>query len=425
MKFFIKTFGCKTNQIESSVIEQRLINSGYEKSESDYDILIVNSCTVTDVADSKCLQFLRSEKAHNPDIKTVLVGCMAQYKKKELLKYPFIDLILGNEEKLNIEKFLACSKNYFVEDIFKVKEFQNYEINKLSRTRANLKVQDGCNNKCSYCAINLARGKSRSNSLENILAQINALTENGYKEIILTGIHLNLWGLDLAPKKNLVDLIKAVENTDIKRFRIGSLYPDEVTDELLDTLKSSKKFCPHFHLSLQSMNTKILKLMNRHYSSELCVEKIKQIKNLFPNAFIGADVIVGFPTETEQDFQDTMKKISDLSFSNLHIFPYSKRENTVAADMDGQIPDKIKKERAKKLKEIAQNKYSEFLSQNIGIELEVLIEKVKNNRAFGLSENYIEVEILLHKKIAEKNEIVKVRAKNVNKNKIIAELVCL
>ena len=421
-KFFIKTFGCKTNQIESQIIENRLIKAGYEKSEKDFEILLVNSCTVTNVADSKCLQFLRASKTNNPKVKTVLLGCMAQYKKEELKKHGFIDLILGNEEKLQIEKYLNFDKNYVVGDIFKVKEFQNYEIERLSRTRANLKVQDGCNNKCSYCAINIARGKSRSNSLSNILNQIDTLTQNGYKEVILTGIHLNLWGHDLNPKQNLCDIIKAVEKTDIQRFRIGSLYPDEVTEELLTVLKNSEKFCPHFHLSLQSMNTKILKLMNRRYTSELCIEKIKRIKELFPNAFIGADVIVGFPTETDNDFSETKKNIEALPFSNLHIFPYSKRENTLAATMDGQVSENIKKERAKKLKTVAEKKYQEFLEKNVGHELLVLVEKVYKDRACGLSENYIEVEILLSDNNVEKNSVVKVKGKNVNKNKLIAEL---
>ena len=422
-KFLIKTFGCKTNQIESSIIEQRLLNAGYEKVDKDYDVLIVNSCTVTDVADSKCLQFIRSVKTNNPNVKTILVGCMAQYKKEQLLKYSFIDMVLGNEEKLKIENYIEAGEKYAVQDIFKVKEFQNYEIEKLSRTRANLKVQDGCNNKCSYCAINMARGKSRSNSLKNILNQIETLTENGYKEIILTGIHLNLWGLDFEPKQNLVDLIKAVENTKIERYRIGSLYPNEVTDELLEILSKSKKFCPHFHLSLQSMNTKILKLMNRFYSEELCIEKIKQIKNIFPNAFIGADIIVGFPQETEEDFEITKNNIKKLPFSNLHIFPYSRRENTAAAVMDGQIPDKIKKERAKELKFIAEEKNKKFMESQIGKEMFVLVEKVINKTAFGLSENYIETEVSCKNIQISRNSVIKVLAKNVNKNKIIAELV--
>ncbi len=421
-KFFIKTFGCKTNQVESSIIESKLTKSGYEKSEKNFDLLIVNSCTVTNVADSKCLQFIRSVKHANPDIKTVLVGCIPQFKKEQLLKLPYIDLILGNEEKLNIEKYLDFSSKYIVGDIFSVKEFQNYEIKTLSRTRANLKVQDGCNNKCSYCAINLARGKSRSNSLHNILKQVEDLVKNGYKEIILTGIHLNLWGKDLNTKQTLCDLIAAIENTDIERFRIGSLYPDEITDELLLLLKKSKKFCPHFHLSLQSMNTKILKLMNRTYSKEFCIEKIKEIKSAFPNAFIGADVIVGFPQETDEDFEITLNCIKNLPFSNLHIFPYSKRENTAAAKMDGQIPENIKKLRAKKLKEIAEIKYKMFLDENCKKELKVLVEKISNNKAFGLSENYIEVEISLNDNNISRNLIVAVVPKSVNKNKIIAEL---
>ena len=421
-KFYIKTFGCKTNQIESFIMEEKLIKSGLEKSDKNFDILIVNSCTVTNVADSKCLQYLRTAKNSNPELMTVLTGCIPQFKKEKLLEYPFIDVILGNEEKLNIEKYIDGHANFEVGDIFSVTKFQNYEIEKLSRTRANLKVQDGCNNKCSYCAINLARGKSRSNSLHNILKQVETLTNNGYKEIILTGIHLNLWGLDLEPILSLIDLLQAVEKTPVSRYRIGSLYPNEITDELLEVLKKSEKFCPHFHLSLQSLNTKVLKLMNRFYTQELCIEKIKQIKKIFPNAFIGADIIVGFPDETDDDFNITKENIEKLPFSNLHIFPYSKRENTLAAVMEGQIPENIKKSRAKILSEIARKKYEKFLNEYIGKELTVLVEKVISNKAFGLSENYMEVEVSLNNSKIQKNSIIKVRAKSVNKNKIIAEL---
>ena len=420
--FFIKTFGCKTNQIESAIIEAKLTDLGFIKNSKNFDILLVNSCTVTDVADTKCMQFIRSAKKNYPNIKVIVMGCIPQFKQKELLKYSFIDVILGNEEKLNIEKYINFDTNYAVEDIFKIDKFHDYQIEKLSRTRANLKIQDGCNNKCSYCAINMARGKSRSNSLHNVLKQIDILSKNGYKEIILTGIHLNLWGQDLIPKQNFTDLIRAVEQTNIKRYRIGSLYPNELTDELLDLLKSSEKFCPHFHLSLQSMNTKILKLMNRSYSQDLCIEKINQIKTFFPNAFIGADIITGFPHETDEDALVTLENIKNLHFSNLHIFPYSKRENTVAASMPNQIPQNIKKERAKALKEIANQKYQKFLQDNLNKNLEVLVEKVDKDNAYGLSENYLEVEIPLNKESIAKNSIQKVKAVNVNKNKIIAQL---
>lgn len=421
-KFFIKTFGCKTNQIESSIIEAKLLRLGYELSNENYDILIVNSCTVTNVADNKTLQFIRSVKHANPNVKVILAGCMPQFKKEALLKLDYLDLILGNEEKLKIDKYIDFSVNYAVGDIFSVSEFQNYDIEKVSRTRANLKVQDGCNNKCSYCAINIARGKSRSNSLHNILKQVAALTKNGYKEIILTGIHLNLWGIDLFPKSSLLELIEAIDKTSIERFRIGSLYPNELSDELLNVLKKSEKFCPHFHLSLQSLNSKILNLMNRFYSQELCIEKINQIKEIFPNAFIGADIIVGFPFESDDDFLITKNNVQKLPFSNIHVFPFSKRENTVAAKMDGQVSELIKKQRAMILKNIAIEKYNNFLFENLNKPLFVLVEKIVKNSAIGLSENYIEVEIPLNNIIVEKNSIVKVIGKSIDKNKIIAEI---
>ena len=265
-KFYIKTLGCKTNAIESQIISENLKKLGFiETNKNEAEIYILNSCTVTSHSDNQAKYLLKQIKKENPKIKTILVGCMAQTAG---IKIENADLILGNNEKLEIEKYIEKlfenGENLFVQDIFKVREYKNKTLINSKSTRPNVKIQDGCNNRCAYCLIPFARGNSRSNSIQNIIEQINLHIQNNKKEIVLTGIHIGQWGLDLGLK--FVDLLKEVEKTEIKRYRLGSLYVNEIDDELFDFLKNSKKFCPHFHLSLQSLCDKTLKNMNRNYT---------------------------------------------------------------------------------------------------------------------------------------------------------------
>ncbi len=417
--FFVKTFGCKTNQIESEYVIDLLKKNGLNKVENilKADFCIVNSCTVTLEADKKVLKFISAVKKKNPDIKIILLGCFVQTHKDEILSNVDIDIALGNQEKLKILDFInQDNKVINISNIFETKEFIKYDVSKIERTRANLKIQDGCNNRCSYCIIPFARGNSRSNNLENIIKQINLLDKNNYKEVILTGIHIGQWGLDLVPKKNFLDLIYEIEKTNIHRYRLGSLTPDEISDKLLDSLKKSSKFCHHFHLSLQSLCTKILKNMNRKYTQDQCMDLIEKIKDYFPDAFIGADIIVGFPDESYDDFITTYNNIKKSKLSKVHVFPYSIRPNTLAKSMKNQIDQFEKHKRGKIIQELSDQKYNQFLDQNLETYQEIILEPKlsKEYKGYyqGVTCNYINVlspdystkplKVLLKKKINDK-----------------------
>ncbi len=395
-KFIIKTLGCKTNQIESAIIEEKLIEAGFvlEKSIEESNFYILNSCSVTDNADCKALSLLRSVKKQNPSIKTILTGCFAQLEHKSLAKKIEIDFLVGNNEKLDIPKIIELKSKICVSDIFDSKKFNYQKLKSIHKTRAIVKIQDGCNNRCSYCTIPLARGINRSNSIKNIIEQITVLEENGFDEVVFTGIHIGQWGQDLAPCLSLIDLLKEVEKTKITRYRLGSLNPLELNDNLLNFLSVSDKFCPHFHMSLQSGCDKILAAMNRMYSYEFSLEIIEKINKLFEDPFIGSDIIVGFPGENNNDFEETYSNLSKTNLSQIHVFPYSKRKNTKAYDMTNQVPENLKKERVSKIKEISDIKHQLFLQKNIGKTLEIIVEdrKDKNSGLYkGVSRNYINI----------------------------------
>lgn len=394
-KFYIKTQGCKSNQLESAVITEKLKKAGYIQSEdpSKTDIYILNSCSVTGNADIEALRFLRNIKSKNPDIITVLTGCVAQLQSDDISKLDCIDLILGNNDKFEIVTAIEEQMSK-VTDIFSVDFFNNQFVYDYTKTRGYLKIQDGCNNYCAYCTIPLARGKSRSNSIENIIEQVNVYVEHEIKEVVLTGIHIGQWGEDFNDKKTLLNLLEEIEKTDISRYRLGSLNTLEITDELLDFLSNSDKFCPHFHLSLQSMNTKTLQTMNRHYTAESCLELIEKINNTFRLPFIGSDVIVGFPGETERDFLITLENLKRAELSAIHVFPYSVRKNTKAATMDHQIDIAEKRYRADVLHVLAAEKTKVFIDKNINTVNEALIEKrldKKTGLLKAVTPNYLTV----------------------------------
>ena len=339
----------------------------------------------------------------------------------------FIDLVLGNDDKFDIVKLIEKRQN-LVTDIFSVNSFNNQLIHYYNNTRGYLKIQDGCNNYCSYCTIILARGKSRSNSIENIIEQVNIFTKLGIKELVLTGIHIGQWGLDFSPKLSLINLLEVLERTDIVRYRLGSLNILELDNELIDFLSKSKKFCPHFHLSIQSLNDNVLRDMNRHYEAKACLELIQSISAKFDKPFIGSDIIVGFPGESEVDFEMTFENVKNSNLSNIHVFPYSIRKNTKAASMPNQLSDKIKRERAHKLQELAREKYFDFVRQNIGSVAQILIEKRPDKHTGqlkGVTQNYLNV--LVKDSAAESlfNTIQQVRITEYNQDidKLIGEIV--
>lgn len=389
--------GCKSNQFESAIIEENLIEHGYKKVQNieDADIYILNSCSVTHKSDNEAMYLLRSAKHKNPNILTIATGCMAQIEKEELLKNDFIDFVIGNDEKLHLYDYINSDKRFSANDILKQTEFNKVELFDTTKTRASLKIQDGCDNRCTYCIIWKARGKSRSADSEFIVNQINNFAKHGFKEVMLTGIHIGQWGKEFG--LSLLDLLKEIEEkTTIERYRLGSLNPPEITDEMLEFLKTSKKFCPHFHLSLQSANDKTLRSMNRFYKTEDYLKLIEKINETFENPFLGSDVIAGFAGETEEDFEITRKNLLSSGLTQIHTFPYSKRKGTIGAEMENQVPDDVKNSRATIIKEISKEKLNNFIEKNIGKTLEVLIEKHPDKHSQnlkGMTRNYLTVQI--------------------------------
>lgn len=425
-RFLIHTMGCKSNQFEGAIIEENLIKNGLEKVEKieDADVYILNSCSVTHKSDNEALYLLRNAKHKNPDIFTVLTGCLAQVEKDELLKNDFIDCVVGNDEKLDLYKIINEKNLCAVSDIMELKEFHKAEIEDMTKTRASLKIQDGCDNRCSYCIIWYARGKSRSADIEFIIDQINNFTKHGFKEIVFTGIHIGLWGKDFG--MTLLDLLKEVENrTKIERYRLGSLNPLEITDELLEFLAKSEKFCPHFHLSLQSACDKTLKSMNRFYKTEDYLAQIEKINTMFDMPFLGSDIITGFAGETDEDFEITRKNLEKSGLTQIHTFPYSIRKGTVGASAPNQVDDNTKKQRAEVIKAISRKKHSEFIKKNLGKVREVLIEKRldKNDKMLkGVTRNYLTVH-LNSADLSLANTLQQVRLTRYEDNKIYGELI--
>ena len=397
-KFNIHTMGCKANQFESAIIEEDLIKNGLEKVKDvkDADFYILNSCSVTHKSDNEAMYLLRAAKHKNPNVVTIATGCMAQIEKEELLKNDFIDYVVGNDEKLHLYEIINSDTKFLAKDILKLTEFSKVELIDTTKTRASLKIQDGCDNRCTYCIIWKARGKSRSADSYFIVEQINNFSKHGFKEVMLTGIHIGQWGKEFG--LTLLDLLKEIEKrTTIERYRLGSLNPTEITDELLDFLSKSDKFCPHFHLSLQSANDKTLRSMNRFYKTEDYLAQIDKINDIFELPFLGSDIIAGFAGETDEDFEISRENLSKSGLTQIHTFPYSIRKGTIGASMPNQNSDEVKNRRATIIKEISKQKFKEFVNKNLGRVCEVLIEKHPDKHSGnlkGMTRNYLTVQIV-------------------------------
>lgn len=389
--------GCKSNQFETAVIIENLQTNGLEKVEKieDADLYILNSCSVTHKSDNEALYLLRNAKHKNPKIFSIITGCVAQIEKEKLLENDYVDMVVGNDNKLNLYSVIKDinSEKIVCSDIMEQKDFNKVVLVDTSKTRASLKIQDGCDNRCTYCIIPFARGKSRSADIDFIVDQINEFSKHGFKEVVFTGIHIGLWGKDLG--LNLIDLLKEIEaQTTIERYRLGSLNPLEIDEELLEFLSKSKKFCPHFHLSLQSACDRTLKSMNRFYKTEDYLEQINEINEKFDLPFIGSDIIAGFAGESEEDFKTTCQNLEKSGLTQIHTFPYSQREGTVGATLDNQVDEKTKEKRAEIIKAISKKKLDEFIKKNIGTTREVLIEKhpdKKTGYLKGITRNYLTV----------------------------------
>lgn len=426
-KFFLKSMGCKSNQYEGSIIEESLINASFEKvnnlDEADYFIL--NSCTVTHKADNETFYILRNAKHVNSNIKTVLTGCVAQVEKKQLLEKDYIDFVIGNDEKLKLAEYLLSDTKFAVQNIMEQVKFNDTLLLDTSKTRACVKIQDGCDNRCSYCIIPFARGKSRSASEDFIIKQINTLAEHDFKEIVLTGIHIGQWGKDI--NKSFLDLLKFLEeNSPIERIRMGSLNPLEITEDVLEFLSKSKKFCPHFHLSLQSANNNTLRRMNRFYTVEKYLEQIENINAKFNLPFLGSDIIAGFVGETDEEFSNTVENLKKSGLTQIHTFPYSIRKGTVAEKLEGHLPDNIKEYRASVIKQISNIKLKEFMNKNVGTTHQILIEKhLDKHTGFlkGVSENYLKIVVNDNSDEKLLNSLQNVKILEIKDNILLGELV--
>lgn len=419
------TLGCKVNQYETESIKNQLIKKGYEEVsfEDKADIYIVNSCTVTSVADRKTRNMLRRAKKINPNGAVIVTGCYAQTNSKELLEMEDIDYVVGNTDKSGIVNFIEDIENRTMEklknhNIFLDSEYTEYEFATLREmSRAYVKIQDGCNNFCSYCKIPFARGKSRSRQKDNILKEITKLSQEGFKEIILIGINLGAYGEDLENGGNFEDLLKDILKIEgIERVRIGSVYPDKISDEFIEMF-SNPKLMPHLHISLQSCDDTVLKRMRRKYGSSLIEERLTKLRKAVPNMEYTADVIVGFSGESQEMFENSYNLIDKIGFSGLHIFQYSDRENTLASTFEDKIDPKVKKERAdelEKLKEImAERERKKYLDR----ELKVLVEEEKDGYLYGYSENYLRVKF--KGKATSLNHIVSVKIDSLEKEMLI------
>jgi threonylcarbamoyladenosine tRNA methylthiotransferase MtaB len=423
------TIGCKLNFAETSTISEEFKKRGFEIVEfgEPADVCVINTCSVTENADRDCRRIVRKALKVSPNAFIIVTGCYAQLRPDEIAKIEGVDLILGSNEKFKIFDFVGdFHKNYhaqiFVSPISEISEFYIASSTPTSdRTRAFLKVQDGCDYNCSYCTIPLARGESRSPEVNIILEKAKTLAQLGYKEIVLSGVNVGDYGRKIGT--NLFELVKELEKIDgIERIRISSIEPNLLTEEMIDYFISSEKICNHFHIPLQSGSDEILRKMRRRYNSELYRRRIEYIKSKDPDACIGADVIVGFPGESEKHFETTYNFISDLPISYLHVFTYSERPNTDAVNLPGKVPIEERHKRSEMLRNLGLRKKMAFYRQMVGKEFDVLWEsEVKDGKMFGFTRNYVKVGVPYNPSLV--NKIVPVKVVGVENLVAIGEII--
>ncbi len=410
-KVKFSTLGCKVNQYETEAMSELFVKSGYEITDDyDCDVFVLNTCTVTNLSDRKSRQQISRIKSQNKDAIIAVVGCYSQVSPEEIKNIDGVNVIVGTKYRDKIVELCEKAKTTDeiinkVEDISKNKEFEELTINtEHSMTRAYIKIQEGCSQFCSYCIIPYARGPIRSRNIRDIVLEAKRLADNGFKEIVLTGIHVASYGRDLQENIGLIDVIEDVGQIEnIKRIRLSSLEPRIVDRDFLERLSKVNQICDHFHLSVQSGSDKILKSMNRKYDTKLYKDTVNLIREYFPNAAITTDIIVGFPGETDEDFEDTMKFVDEIKFSKIHVFKYSNRKGTVASKMKNQISGSIKKDRSQKL--IQKSKYytDQFLDNMLNKPIQVLFE-AKNDDGYikGYTKNYIRVKRKYNKNLSNK-----------------------
>jgi threonylcarbamoyladenosine tRNA methylthiotransferase MtaB len=418
----IHTLGCKLNFSESSTIVRQLEDNGFSRVDfsDEADIYIINTCSVTDNADKKCRTTVKSVLKQNPEAYIVVIGCYAQLKPTEISQIPGVDMVLGAAEKFNMMEHLHSLKKEEEAIVFNknIKETQDFvpAFSYGDRTRSFLKVQDGCDYFCSFCTIPLARGKSRNATIAETVTKAKEVAATDIKEVVITGVNIGDFGADQEYAETFYDLIVELDKVEgIERFRISSIEPNLLSNEIIDFVAASDKFVPHFHIPLQSGDDEILTKMRRKYLSDLYVDRIKRIKKQMPNSCIGVDVIVGFPGETEEHFLTTYNFLNELDISYLHVFPYSERNNTTAKKMVGKVTKAEKTERAQRLRILSTKKKRQFYETQVGRDMEVLWEEEKQGESMqGFSENYIRFEALYD--AARVNSVEKLRFDQINES---------
>jgi threonylcarbamoyladenosine tRNA methylthiotransferase MtaB len=423
------TLGCKLNYSETSSIGRLFEDAGYQEVpfDDEADISVINTCSVTDFADKKCRQIVRRALRKSPEAKVVVIGCYAQLKPQEISEIPGVDLVLGAAEKFRILEFVeqiekAPGKGMVQAGEVKEANTFKHAFSFGDRTRSFLKVQDGCDYKCAFCTIPMARGNSRSDTVESVVENAHKIADMGVKEIVLTGVNIGDFGNGteviegVRPKKEalFIDLIKALDEVEgIERFRISSIEPNLCTHEIIEFVAQSKRFVPHFHIPLQSGNNKQLKMMRRRYKRELYADRVAQIKKIMPHCCIGVDVIVGFPGESEEDFLETYHFLNELDISYLHVFTYSERANTLAAEMPDVVPMEERRRRNEMLTILSQKKRRYFYEQFMGETRPVLFEQSKTKGMLsGFTDNYIKIEMPAEENLI--NEILPVKLMQIN-----------
>ncbi|MFV0145351.1 tRNA (N(6)-L-threonylcarbamoyladenosine(37)-C(2))-methylthiotransferase MtaB [Empedobacter falsenii] len=412
------TLGCKLNFSETSTIARNLKDNGYQKVEftDSANVYVINTCSVTANADKECRTIVKNAMKANPEGFVVIVGCYAQLKPQEIAEMEGVDLVLGAAEKFNIAEYLddINKKEETIVHSCEIEEADfyvgSYSIG--DRTRAFLKVQDGCDYKCTYCTIPLARGISRSDTVENVIKNANEIAQKGIKEIVLTGVNIGDYGKgEFGNKKHEHTFLELVQELDqveaIERIRISSIEPNLLKNETIDFVSKSNRFVPHFHIPLQSGNDEILKKMKRRYLSNLYLDRVTKIREVMPNACIGVDVIVGFPGETEELFMDTYNFLNELPISYLHVFTYSERDNTEAIEYDGVVDQGERKRRNKMLRILSEKKRQAFYQSQLGSTQKVLWEHDnKDGKMFGFTENYVKVQTDFNLELVNQTQLV-------------------
>lgn len=417
MKFQIYTLGCKVNTYESNVMRDALLNKGYFEVglKEKADITIINTCTVTNTADSKSMKVIRQAIRRNENAIIVVCGCLVQNKKEEVSKIDGVDIVIGNINKSKIvdyiEKYIEEKKQEV--DVRNIMDtnFEPMMLNNFNKTRAFVKIQDGCNNFCSYCIIPYTRGNVRSKDKQSVLKEIQLLVDEGHKEVVLTGIHTGNYGAEFADYK-FADLLKDIVKIDkLERLRISSIEITEINDDVMEVIKENNILVDHMHIPLQSGSDAVLKRMNRKYDKEYFINKIKKLRKIRPNISITTDVIVGFPGETEEEFEETIETIKKIKFTKLHVFPYSKREGTKAAIMDGQVDENIKKKRVKILLQLSKELEYNYMEKFIGKKVIFIPEIAKDEYIIGHTGNFLNVKY--HGNKNDLNKDIEVKINNI------------